>query len=46
MVNFEPWKVENFIKDQGFDENSIFKEVLKTEKVTLERSDYVQILQI
>ena len=46
MVNFEPWKVENFIKDHGFDENSIFKEVLKTEKARLERSDYVQILQI
>ena len=46
MVNFEPWKVENFIKDQGFDENSIFKEVLKTDKASLERSDYVQILQI
>jgi hypothetical protein len=46
MVNFEPWKVEKFIKDQGFDEDSIFKEVLKSEKTNLERSDYVQILQI
>ena len=46
MVNFEPWKVEKFMKDQGFDDNSIFKEVLKSEKAKLEKSDYIQILQI
>lgn len=44
MVNFEPWKVETFMKEYGHDDSSIFQKVLKTDKVKLDRADYIQIL--
>lgn len=46
VVNFEAWRVDQLIKKYAHDEDSIFKEAIKNEKLSIDRDAYIKVLKI
>ena len=46
VVNFEPWRVDDMIKRFSHDNESVYKDAVKMEKLRLDREHYLKILKI
>ena len=46
IVNFEPWRVDSMMKRFAFDDDSMYKNAVKMDKLKLEREHYLRILKI